>query len=191
MADSTRNLGGAAPPPEQETAQTAASEPEYLIVAHITRPHGILGEVKAQIITQYPERLKKIRILYLGNEHRPLRLQDVRYVDQGLLLRFETISDRKAADLLRDTLVYIHRQDAVPLNEGEYYLYQLEGIDVVTDAGDTLGKVTGVIETGANDVYVVTRPDGSEILLPVIPDVILNVDTQSRRMTVHLLNGLV
>ena len=87
-------------------------------------------------------------------------------------------------------LVQIPIENAVPLEEGEYYLYQLIGVQVETEDGEGLGQVVDVIETGANDVYVVRGPRG-EVLLPAIGDVVLDLDLESKRMVVHLLAGLV
>jgi 16S rRNA processing protein RimM len=94
------------------------------------------------------------------------------------------------AEGLREQFVHVHVDDAVPLEDGEYYLFQIEGIQVVTEDGESLGHLSGLLETGANDVYVITTPEGDEILLPVIPDVIKKVDVPGGVMIVHLLEGL-
>ena len=108
-----------------------------------------------------------------------------------MLLLFESITDRDQAEELRGQTVYVHIDDAVPLEEGEFYLYQLEGIRVVTDEGVELGELTDYIETGANDVYIITTPDGDEVLIPAIPDVIQEIDLEEHTMTVKLLEGLI
>jgi 16S rRNA processing protein RimM len=87
-------------------------------------------------------------------------------------------------------LVQVPLEDAVPLEEGEYYHFQLEGMDVVTETGEWLGRVGEVLRGGAHDVYLVRGPRG-EILLPAVEDVILELDLEARKMTVHLLPGLV
>lgn len=155
------------------------------------RPHGIRGEVAMKLITDYPDRLLDIKTLYLGPQHQPYQIKRIRRHSEGMLIQFSGISDRNQAEHFREMLVYVHIDDAVPLEEGEYYLYQLEGINIVTDTGQTLGRLTGLIETGANDVYIVTTPEGGEILLPAIPDVIKEVNISERVMVVHLLEGLI
>ncbi len=107
-----------------------------------------------------------------------------------MIVLFGGVADRDEAEALRDEFVYIGMEDAVPLEEGEYYLFQIEGISVVTEDGSSLGTLTGLIETGANDVYVITEEDGSELLLPAIPEVILQVDIENQVMTVRLMEGL-
>lgn len=169
---------------------TGSSEPEFLLVGKIVRPHGVRGEVGMSLMTQHPEHLLSVKKLFVGPSHQPHRVDRMRRHQTGMIVHFTDIKDRDQANLLREKMVYIAIKDAVPLEDGEYYLYQVEGILVVTEEGEELGRLTGLIETGANDVYVVTAPDGRELLLPVIPDVIKNVDVPGGTMTVHLLEGL-
>jgi 16S rRNA processing protein RimM len=161
-----------------------------LIVGRIVRPHGVQGDLAMRVITDYPERLSEIETLYVGSDYQPYSVVLVRHHRKGIILRLDGVGDRNTAEFLRDQMVYVHISDAVPLEEGEYYLFQLEGIRVVTDEGQELGHLTGLIETGANDVYVITGADGREILIPAIPDVIKQVDVAGRVMTIHLLEGL-
>jgi 16S rRNA processing protein RimM len=165
--------------------------PEFLIIGKIIRPHGIRGEVAMRVMTAHPERLPKIETLYVGEKRLPHRVKQIRSHKQGMLLLLEGMADRDEAETLRGQFVYIHIKNAVPLEDGEYYLFQIEGIRVITDTGEELGHLTDLIETGANDVYVVTTPDSREILLPVIPEVIRRVDIPAGIMTVHLLEGLI
>jgi 16S rRNA processing protein RimM len=143
-----------------------------------------------RLMTDYAEHLLNIKKLFIGEDHTPYRVQRMRRHQEGMIIHFKDVTDRDQAELLREQMVYIHIRDAVPLEDGEYYLFQIEGILVVTEEGEELGRLTGLIETGANDVYVITTPEGKELLLPVIPDVIKNVDVPAGKMTVHLLDGL-
>ena len=154
------------------------------------RPHGVRGEVGMKLITDYPERLSQIGTLYIGPEHQPYLVKRMRRHSTGMIIHLEGLSDRDAAETLRGMFVHIHIDDAIPLEEGEYYLFQIEGIQVITDTGQVLGHLTDLIETGANDVYVITASDGQQILLPAIPEVIQKVDVVAGVMTVHLLEGL-
>jgi 16S rRNA processing protein RimM len=143
-----------------------------------------------KLMTAYPERLSQIGTLYVGPEYQPRLVKRMRRHSGGMILHFEGMADRDAAETLRGMFVHIHIDDAIPLEEGEYYLFQIEGIQVITDTGQVLGHLTDLIETGANDVYVITSPDGQQVLLPAIPEVIQKVDVVAGVMTVHLLEGL-
>lgn len=142
------------------------------------------------LITDYPERLLKVESLNLGQDHEPREVEKIQRHGNDALVKFKGIDTREEADSYRGAFVTLPVDQAVPLEEGEYYLFQLQGIEVVTDEGEPLGVFSGYLETGANDVYIVTSPEGREILLPAIPDVIKKVDLADRKMVVHLLNGL-
>ena len=177
--------------PGSEGGILGSPEPEFLIVGRITRPHGIRGEVAMRSMTDYPERLLEVETLYVGPDRRPYRVKQMRRHADGMLIAFEGIGDRNLAAVLREQFVYVHISDAVPLEEGEYYLFQIAGIRVVTEEGRQLGRLTGLIETGANDVYIITSDEGKEVLIPAIPEVIQDVNIPGRVMTVKLLEGLV
>ncbi len=173
-----------------EEATSGSSEPEFLVVGKIVRPHGVRGEIGMKLMTDHPEHLLQVETLYVGKEHRPYSVKRMRRHQTGMIIHFDSFTDRDMAEVLREQLVHVHIDDAVPLEEGEYYLFQVEGIEVVTEEGESLGHLSGLLETGANDVYIVTTPEGGELLLPVIPDVIKNVNVPDGVMTVHLLEGL-
>lgn len=170
--------------------ESGSSEPEFLIVGRIARPHGVHGDVGMTLMTEHPDRLMNVKVLYLGPDLEPHTVKRMRRHQDGMIITFEKVPDRETAESLREHLVHVHLKDAVPLEEGEYYLFQIEGIRVVTEDGEELGRLTGLIETGANDVYIVTSGEGKEILLPAIPDVVLNVDVPGGVMTVRMLEGL-
>jgi 16S rRNA processing protein RimM len=150
----------------------------------------VRGEVAMKLITDYPERLAGIETLFVGPDHHPYRVMRMRRHASGMLILFEGLADRDAADQLRSLLVHVHIQEAVPLEEGEYYYFQLHGVDVVTDQGQEIGRLTGYLETGANDVYIITTPDGQEVLIPAIPEVVLNIDLERRMITIRPMDGL-
>src|SRR5690606_29284740 len=108
----------------------------------------------------------------------------------GLILRCEAVRDRDEADALRDRWVLVPLEDAVPLEEGEYYLFQLIGLEVVTVDGERLGALEEVIETGANDVYVVRGGPRGEVLIPAAPHMVIDIDFEARRVTVDPPDGL-
>jgi 16S rRNA processing protein RimM len=150
--------------------------------------------MRVEILTDYPERVARHDYLYLARPHAPddverYPLESVRPHKGVLLIKLDGIEDRDAAGEFRGMLVEVPLEDAVPLEEGEYYHFQLIGVDVETETGEWLGRVADVIATGAADVFVVRGPRG-EVLLPAIEDVILKLDTEERQMTVHLLPGM-
>lgn len=166
-----------------------------MLLGRVLRPHGVRGELRLEIITAYPERIVEGGRVFLGADPNDPGAAEVRRVararrhQQHLILELEGISDRDEADAYREQYVMVPLEEAVPLEEGEFYLFQVLGLDVHSDEGEFLGQVSDVIETGANDVYVVHGPTG-EILLPDIEECILKVDIPANRMTVHLMEGL-
>ncbi len=169
-------------------------EPRYLAVGRISRPHGIRGELRVEIITDYPERLGQHVCFYLASPDSPeavrrYPVEKLRWHRGALLLKLGGCDDRNGADELRGMLVQVPLEEAVPLEEGEYYYFQLVGVRVETESGQWLGRVVEVLETGANDVYVVRGPRG-EVLLPAVEDVVLELDLELKRMVVRLLPGM-
>jgi len=165
-------------------------EPRYLAVGRVVRPHGVRGELRAKVLTDHPERLASVGILYVGEKLRAHKVMGVRQHQGVALIRLEGYEDRAAAEELRGSLLYVTVEDAVPLDEDEYYEFQIEGLAVVTDEGESLGEIVEVFTApGANDVFVVHGPLG-ELLIPVIEDVVVELNPDAGRMVVHLLPGL-
>ena len=169
-------------------------EPRYLAVGRILRPHGIRGELRVGILTNYPERLGQHAYFYLASPDLPeiarrYPVEKLRRHKKVLLLKLGGCDDRNAAEELRGQLVQIPIEEAVPLEEGEYYYFQLIGVRVEAESGESLGQVVDVLETGANDVYVVRGPQG-EVLLPAVKDVVLKLDLEAKQMVVNLLPGM-
>lgn len=142
-----------------------------------------------EILTAYPERLSAHRVLYVGSEYTPHPVEQVRFHQGAALLKFANCNDRTTAEGLRGSFVYIPLEEAVPLEEGEYYLFQVIGVEVFSDAGDPLGQVVDVLESPAHDIYVVRGPRG-EVLIPAVEEFVRELDLAARRMTVALLPGL-
>lgn len=162
-----------------------------MVVGRIIKPHGVRGEVRVELHTSDPARFKQLAAVHIGDPSaKPTAILSARQHQGVALLTFEGVADRDAAELLRDRWLYIPTEDAAPLEEGEYYLYQLEGLTVLDTEGRTLGKLQDVMETGANNVFIVRGPFG-DILLPDIPDVVTDIDFDNGRMVVQLMPGLV
>jgi 16S rRNA processing protein RimM len=166
------------------------SEPRYLVVGKIVAPWGVRGEVKVAIETDFPERFKRLKRVYLGEKATPSVLESSRLHKGHALLKLAGCEDRDAAEKFRGQLVQIPVEEAMPLGEDEYYVYQIVGLDVWTSEGEHLGKVSEILFTGANDVYVVQGEKG-ETLIPAVEDVVLEVDLAGGRLTVELVEGLV
>jgi len=165
----------------------------YLAIGQVARAHGVRGEISVTVLTDFPERFETTEWVYLGDEleAEPYRLEKHRWHRDNVLLTLAGITDRTEAEQLIGQLVQVPVEEAVPLPEGSYYLYQLIGLQVVTSAGQKLGVVTSILETGANDVFVVTNDRQEEILLPSIPDVIKGIDLEQGQIVVELIEGLI
>ena len=166
-------------------------EPVYLVVGFLRRAHGVHGEIILDLHTDFPERLRSGKKLFIGEERKPMTLSDSRPHAKGMLLKFKGIETPEEAGQLRNQWVYVKATELPKLPEGKIYQHELFGFAVVDEDGNALGELVEIIETGANDVYVVRSESGKEILLPAIPSVILEADSTQRVMRVHLLEGLV
>ena len=165
-------------------------EPLYLSIGFLRRPHGLHGEIIMDLHTDFSERLRKGRRLFVGEQHKPVTLESVRPHGHGMLVKFKTIDTPEGVGQFRNQWVYAKTKDLPSLPEGQHYQHELLGIHVVDDNGNPLGTLKEIMETGANDVYLLRDESGKEILLPNIPSVILEVDFARRIMKVHLLEGL-
>jgi 16S rRNA processing protein RimM len=168
-------------------------ELRYLAIGRIVRAHGITGEVSVTVLTDFPERFETIEWVYIGNEFEAeaYRLASYRWHKKNVLLSLDGVTNRTEAEQLRGQFVQILLEEAMPLSNGDHYLYQLIGLQVITTQGEELGIVDHILETGANDVYVIIAPDQAEVLLPAIDDVVKSVDLETGRITVELMDGLI
>ena len=166
------------------------SGPRYLVIGRVAKPWGIRGEVKVEIMTDFPDRFSLLRKVYLGPKAVPFALKGFRLHKGAALLKLEGCHDRTTVEKLRGQWVQIPFEEAVSLEQDEYYEYQIVGLAVWTAGGEYLGTVDEVISTGANDVYVV-RGEGREVLIPAIEDVVLEINLAQGRMVVELMEGLI
>ena len=167
----------------------------YLAVGHIIGVHGLRGELKVELYTDFPERFEPGATLFLGTGLEEVTIGQVRPHKGHLLLRLDGITDRTAAEALRGQWLFVDEADAAELEEGEFWIHDIIGLRVETEDGSVLGEVTDVLPTGANDVYIVRPAPGvtreQEILLPAIADVILAVDVAAGTILVRLPDGLI
>ena len=162
---------------------------EYLAVGRVLRPHGVRGDMLLEALTEFPERLRAGEVVYLGDPPTRHTLSAARLHRKQLIVRLEGCADPDCANSFRGQLVQIRAEAAAPLPPGRYYHHQLIGLRAVSAEGEELGTLSSILETGANDVYVITGPKG-ELLLPAIRSVVLNIDIDAGTITVHLLEGL-
>lgn len=174
------------PDDQRETGSPQPGEPVYLAVGRLRRAHGIYGEILMDIMTDFPERLHVGKTVYVGETHQPMKIATLRSQHLSLLVQFDGIEDVDATAALRNQLVFVKAESIPDLPEGEYYHHQLLGIQVVEENGQPVGFLSEIMETGANDVYLVISPEGKETLLPAIESVILEVNLEKGEMRVRL-----
>ncbi len=186
------------PQPPAETPDAPANDqppasdapPERLMIGIIGAPHGVNGAMRLRIISDFPERLATLSHVYIGDDPQRRRLRSLRGASPTAVLEVNGISSRDEAALYRGMPLYMDIRDAKPLDEGEYYWHQLIDMTVVSPEGETLGVLTGILQTGANDVYVITQPDGGELLLPAIKEIVLDIDLPNKRIVAKPLEYL-
>ena len=164
---------------------------QMLRVGVITSTHGVRGEVKVFPTTDDAKRFKTLKKVILdGREPLELSIEQVKFFKNMVILKFKGYDNINDVETWRQRDLLITRDQAVELKEDEYFITDLIGLTVVNEEEAVLGRVKDVLETGANDVYVVELTGGKEHLLPAIKDCILNVDLEGGRMKVHVLDGL-
>src|SRR6185295_20389452 len=166
-------------------------EPVYLVVGFLRRAHGVQGEMIMDLHTDFPERFRIGRKLFVGEEYKVMTVENVRSHAKGMLIKLKNVESPEDTAQFRNQWVYVKSSEVPALPEGQIYQYELFGFKVMDENENPLGELVEIIETGANDVYVVRDESGKEILLPAIPSVILDLDPARRLMRVHLLEGLI
>lgn len=165
-----------------------------LRVGVIVKTHGIKGEVKVYPTTDSPLRFDELNRVKLKKDDKTIReldIENVKYFKNMVILKLHGIESIEDAERLRGAELYIPREMGAELKEGEYYIADILDMEVVSDKGERIGVVREVLETGANDVYIVKRHDnGRDLLLPVIDECILDTDIVNNVMTVHIMDGL-
>lgn len=175
---------------EDPVGSSSGDEPVFLAVGRLRRPHGLRGEMQMDVLTDFPERLRPGMELYIGPDYVPHKLRSLRWHGRSLLVSFDGYDTPEEAGKLRNQTVFVTSADRPALEEGEYYHHELLGLRVVAEDGEYLGVLNQILETGANDVYVVAPESGREILLPATDEVILDVNLREGLVRVHLLPGL-
>ena len=165
---------------------------EYLRVGVIANTHGVRGEVKIFATTDDIRRFKKLRkcIIDTGRERIDVEVESCKFFKQTPILKFKSIDQLNDVERFKGKDLLVHRDHAVKLEKNEFFIVDLIGLNVETDEGMELGILTDVLQTGANDVFVVKMSDGNEVLIPYIEQCVPEIHPETGKVTVHLLPGL-
>lgn len=165
---------------------------DYLKIGQIINTHGVKGEVKVYPLTDNVKRFSKLKQVYMkkGEEYTAFEIEGVKYLKNLVIIKLKGTEDMNAAIKLIDSYLFINRENAVKLTRDTYFVADLIGMDVFTIEGERLGKLIDVMSTGSNDVYEIKPDSGKTFLIPAIKDVVKEVDVESRKMSIVLLEGL-
>jgi 16S rRNA processing protein RimM len=161
-----------------------------LSVGKILKAHGVRGETLVLVLTEVPERFAAGSVLHLEDGSRDLTVSSSRTHHGRLIVSFEGVTDRDQAEALRGKLLIVRRSELGDLPEGRWWPHQIEGCEVITESGRTLGRVSEVLDLPANDVWVARDAAGKETLIPVIDDVLVTVDVDQKRILIRDVPGL-
>ena len=164
----------------------------YFRVGVITNTHGLKGEVKVFPTTDDADRYYDLKEVVINpeKENITLKIKNVRFFKNLVIVKFEGIDDINDVEKYKGKDLYVSRENAVPLEENEYYIADLIDMDIYDEEGNKIGVLYDVMQTGANDVYVINLDDCRELLLPVIDETVLDVNLDENKITVHILDGL-
>ena len=162
-------------------------------VGVITAPHGVRGEVKVFPTTDDNARFKNLKTVLLdqGRGTRELEIEGVKFFKNMVILKFKGIDDRNDVERMRQAKLLVTRENAVELGKDEYFIADLIDMQVELEDGTLFGVLNDVMQTGANDVYCIQTEEHGEVLIPAIKDCILDVDVETRKMKIHLMDGLI
>lgn len=166
---------------------------KFFRIGVITGTHGVKGELRVYPTTEEPKRfldLREIRLEFPNGKNQTMSVAGVRFQPPMVLLRLHGVLSEEEARPLKGAELYVSRYQAIPLEEGEYYVADLLGLPVRTEEGEVIGRMKDVLKTGANDVFVVERDEGKDVLIPVIPQCFLKADLREGFVLVRLLDGL-
>jgi 16S rRNA processing protein RimM len=162
-------------------------DPRFIPIGRVVAPWGIRGEVKVEVQTDFPDRFSCGEILYL--QGRAVTIKSSRYRGNTVILKLDTIDSRNAAELIRGACLEVPSTELKPLPKGEYYRFQLLGLEVQSTEGRLLGTISNVIPTGSNDVYEISSDTGV-FLIPATDEVIKSIDIDKGCMVIEMLKGL-
>lgn len=163
-----------------------------LQVGVISSTHGVRGEVKVFPTTDDMKRFKRLKevILDTGKEEIALEIEGVKFFKQFVILKFKGYDNINDIEKYKGKSLLVTRENAVRLRKDEYFIADLQGLTVVDENDKVIGTLRDVMETGANDVYIIDMTDGRELLIPAIKECVLQVDMEAGKMQIHLMDGL-
>ncbi len=164
-------------------------QPRYLIIGRVLKPWSYRGEMKIEILTDFPNRFASLQRVFIGDDAKPFSVEGARLHGKFVLLKLKGVDSTEAAEKLRDQLVQVAREDAVQLPKGKHFLHELIGLRVVTTEGEMLGTIQEIIETRANDVYIV-RDGTREILIPATDEIVKEIAVERGEIVVKMMEGL-
>ena len=164
-----------------------SSAPEFITIGKIIAPWGIKGKLKVEVVTDFPQRFAPSSKIYINRQ--PMTINSTEWHKGKAIIKLNTIDSIEDAQRLRGQPVEIHHSQVYPLPEGQYYHFQLIGLEVWTTQGELLGNVTEILTAESNDNYVVRGAKG-EVLIPAIEDVIKSIDLDKRCMVIEAIEGL-
>lgn len=170
--------------------KSAQQPPEFLVVGRVVRPHGLRGALIVQALSPMIRSVTPDSLIFIGTPPTKIKIMEFRPHRDRYLMTLPGCATREQADRYRGAEINLRFDEVEPLPEGEYYYWQILGLQVSTVEGESLGEVVQILETGANDVYVVRNADGKDQLLPAIKQVIKEIDLEGRHLVVELLPGL-
>ena len=162
----------------------------YLAIGRIATAHGIRGEVRVELYTDFPDRFAPNIVIYLGEDLSPATIEYARPHKLQMLVKLVGIKTRDEAETLRGLWIFVPEDEAVELEADTYWVHDIVGLQAETETGEILGRISDVLFTGANEVYVIQDATGAELLIPAIADVIQQIDLVAQRMVVRLLPGM-
>lgn len=165
---------------------------DLLQIGAFTKTHGVHGEIKVFPITDDLARFKKLKeaIVDTGKEKITVECEGAKFFKQFAILKFKGYDSIESIEKFCGKGLFVTRQNAVKLKKDEYFICDIIDLTVFDEEDNEIGKVTDVIQTGANDVYEITLNDGRDFLLPAIKECVLNIDMENRSMKIHILDGL-
>ena len=159
-------------------------------IGKIVKTHGLKGEMKVYSFTDYPERFAEIDYLYMHESDKKYFIENIKYQKNMAILKIKGIDTIEEAENLIDTTLYIDQANLRELDEDEYMIADLVGMDVVLTTGETIGKVTDVLQYTANDIYVVHSESGDEYLIPAVKEFVPEINMSTKTITVNPVEGL-
>jgi 16S rRNA processing protein RimM len=163
---------------------------ERIIIGKILSPHGVKGEVKVEPLTDYPERFYRTKVVWAEAVHANLEIETIREHQELFLIKFKDVGNRDQAEILTNSYLKIEPEQVMQLPPDRFFHFQIIGLQVVDHRGNLLGKISEILETGANDVYVVKRENKKDLLIPALKSIVQEIDLKENRMVVKLPAGL-